>query len=353
MSNQPKRSKWLAHLMAAAMTFGVVGFGPDVVEVVTQTTDTVEAQYAQARRVSRRTSRRTSRRHDYYYNFLHTLPVSATMVDRGGKAYEEADGNAGLAVVVLGSQLVTAHVVGAANVNEPPYKSAKRERMDPKAEQVLRDMADRLESAEQFTIQGRRTSDPVLNAGANEAVTSEVTVAVKRPNKLYGEVRSEGDHRKLFYDGEDFTIVDLEEGEYATISAPGTIDELVRMLGEEYGVYPPIGDLIASDPFAHLTRYIEAGKYLGQEQVDGKTTDHVRFEEEYLTWELWVDAEEKLPVKTAVSIPHMQDNPKLVAEGIEFDTQPDLNEEMFTFDQQRDFEEVPMEPRDRQPGATK
>jgi hypothetical protein len=79
-------------LSAAALAFAMVGFGPDVVEVVTQTTDTVEAQHTQARRVSRRTARRTSQRTTAHQNYLYSLPAGYSTVARGGTTYYVAGG---------------------------------------------------------------------------------------------------------------------------------------------------------------------------------------------------------------------------------------------------------------------
>ncbi|QDG53824.1 hypothetical protein FIV42_24685 [Persicimonas caeni] len=87
-----KPRKWLRHLAAAALTFGMVGFMPDVVEVVTQETDTVEAQYGEARRVSRRTARRTSRRTTARQNYLYSLPAGYDTVVRAGTTYYVAGG---------------------------------------------------------------------------------------------------------------------------------------------------------------------------------------------------------------------------------------------------------------------
>ena len=87
-----RHSKWRRHLSAAALVFAMVGFGPDVVEVVSQKTDTVEAQYSETRQVARRTARRTSRRTTARQNYIYSLPSGYNTVVRGGVTYYTAGG---------------------------------------------------------------------------------------------------------------------------------------------------------------------------------------------------------------------------------------------------------------------
>jgi hypothetical protein len=258
-----------------------------------------------------------------------------------------------IAAVLVGGVVIAVQHTDEASAQMAPYESAIESSMDDRAEEVMRQMSTKLAAAEAFTIRGRRSVDPELAAGTDAVQRTDIEVSIKRPNMLYAEARGEGDHRKMFYDGETFTLVDMEQGLYSTVDRPGNIDVLLRTLSQEYGFNPPVSDILVADPFAHLMRNVVAGKHLGQEQVDGKSTDHLRFEEEYLTWDLWVDSEEKVPVKMIAKVPGMEGTPKLVAEGIEVDLNPDLDEGIFVFDPTGESREIPMVPIGEEPTAAR
>ncbi|QDG53825.1 DUF2092 domain-containing protein [Persicimonas caeni] len=258
-----------------------------------------------------------------------------------------------VAAIILGVVGLAIHQTKVAKAQSAPYEQAQQDRMDERAEELLRQMSTKLAAADALTIEGRRSVDPELLPGAQGPEVTDITVSIRRPDMLYAEARGEDDHRKMYYNGEDFSLVDIEQGLYSTAEVPGNIDVLVRRLGEEYGFNPPVADILVADPYAHLTRNVEAGKYVGQEQVDGKTVEHLRFEEDYLTWELWVDAEQKLPVKMVAMVPGMEGNPRLVAEGIEVKIDPELDEAMFTFDPAAEAEEIPMVPVGEEPSAAR
>ena len=258
-----------------------------------------------------------------------------------------------IAAVLLGGLAIAVQQTDEVSAQMAPYELTNEPSMDDRAEEVMRQMSTTLAAADAFTIRGQRSVDPELAAGTDAVQSTDIEVSIQRPDMLYAEARGEGDHRKMFYDGETFTLADMEQGLYSTVDRPGNIDVLLRTLSEEYGFNPPVSDILVADPFAHLMRNVEAGEYLGQEQVDGKTTDHLRFEEEFLSWELWVDAERNVPVKMVATVPGMEGNPKLVAESIEVDLDPELDEGMFVFDPTGESREIPMVPVGEEPSAAR
>lgn len=92
MQRPSKSRRWTRRLAAAAMAFAMMGFGPDVVDLITRQTDVVEAQYGTARRVSRRTARRTTTRVNARQNYLYSLPGGYNTVVRAGTTYYVAGG---------------------------------------------------------------------------------------------------------------------------------------------------------------------------------------------------------------------------------------------------------------------
>ena len=63
----------------------------------------------------------------------------------------------------------------------------------------------------------------------------------------------------------------------------------------------PFIDLLATDPFAVLTRDLTSAIWVGQSKVGGVVTDHLAFTSKDVDWEVWIGSKDQLPRLMVVS----------------------------------------------------
>jgi hypothetical protein len=94
---------------------------------------------------------------------------------------------------------------------------------------------------------------------------------------------------ELLFDGTTATILGHHNNTYAQIKAPGSVDQLVHRLRDEYGVTMPGADLILAGVYEELMGDAIEVMHIGQGVIDGKDCDHLAFRGSEVDWQLWVE----------------------------------------------------------------
>ena len=178
---------------------------------------------------------------------------------------------------------------------------------------------------------------------------ADVSVSVRRPNKLAGTVVSADVERRIYFDGAKFVVLDVKRKLYAieaTEPVPETIDELMSMLEKELGMPLPVSEFIAIDPHEAMRRDAKIGKYVGEETLNGKKCHHLALKEYILDWDLWVGVDSQLPVKFVIVATKIEGKPKIEVDFVEFDLQPNLPDKLFRFTPPDGAREIQMLSRD-------
>lgn len=170
--------------------------------------------------------------------------------------------------------------------------------IDPDALQVLKGMTDYLAGLEAFSLHTENTYEDVLETGQKFQFAFSSDAVVQRPDKLLVE-RTDGmtDHLVL-YDGETLSTYHVEDGFYATVSAPDNLDDTLHFARDVLGLVPPAGDMMFTNAFELLTANITSGIVVGQAVVGGVMCNHLAFTSPYVDWQVWVaDGDAPLPYK--------------------------------------------------------
>jgi hypothetical protein len=114
-------------------------------------------------------------------------------------------------------------------------------------------------------------------------------VSVARPDRIHATRTGGFADLEMVFDGETFTLFGRDAGLYASIAAPGSVDALIDMLREEYGVPLPAADLLSGDVFAALTEEpLTDAKDLGAGVIRGVVCDHLAFRNAEVDWQVWI-----------------------------------------------------------------
>jgi hypothetical protein len=158
---------------------------------------------------------------------------------------------------------------------------------DPLA--LLRALSDHLAATEAFAFDYDATLEIVTTEDEKIGLAASGTVSVARPDRIRATRTGGFADLEMVFDGETFTLFGRDAGLYASIAAPGSVDALIDMLREEYGVPLPAADLLSGDVFAALTEEpLTDAKDLGAGVIGGVVCDHLAFRNAEVDWQVWI-----------------------------------------------------------------
>ena len=239
--------------------------------------------------------------------------------------------------VLAAALLGFAGCASAPDTNDPEEVASRY--VDPRVETILRDVSALLGGSQQMSFRAEITYDEIEML--DEEATTDARVqygaradfTVSRPGKLRVSFRGDRVQREFFLDGNVMTMLASDENTYASLNAPGTIDDALDVLWESAGVAPPLSDLVYRDPYARLRPKILSGSYVGLHDVDGHPCHHIFLSQETVDWQLWVDAgDTALPRRIVISYREIPQVPMFAAELGEWNFEPSLSPETFSFE---------------------
>jgi hypothetical protein len=182
------------------------------------------------------------------------------------------------------------------------------------ADRILQDMSDYLKAAKEFSVHADILYDDLLPSGQKLLFSGRNDIAVHRPDRLYSHSTGDTGDKRLWFDGNQITLLDDRHGVYATEKAPGTIDATLDHLIKELRFTPPLSDLLYSDPHAILRRSTLYGFHVGISDVGGHRCHHLAFIERNVDWQIWIDdGLMRVPRKLAITYKTLPGAPQFIA----------------------------------------
>lgn len=166
--------------------------------------------------------------------------------------------------------------------------SASPTAVSPDTRAALGRMADALKALQSFELQSDTTSEEVLESGQKVQSSSVLTLAARRPDRLFINVDSERRKRQLFYDGRKVTIYGPTTSFYASFDAPPTTRQMLDQAAERYGVETPLADLFEWGAEGVRTEGVESSMYAGPDRIGGELCDHYTFRQAGTDWQIWI-----------------------------------------------------------------
>lgn len=216
--------------------------------------------------------------------------------------------------------------------------------VDPEADEVLRAMSETLAGAKELSFRAQGTVDEMLESGQMVQYSSTRKVVARRPDGL--AIEAEGDlfRRRVWYEGQKLTVLDVDASAYASIDVPANIDDMLDYVIGEYDLTVPLADVLYRDPYKILIENVETGEYLGVPEVDGHPCHHLAFKQEVIDWQVWIDAGEvPVPRKVVITYAELPGHPQFAATLSDWDLSPTLSGETFEPQLPADAEQVEMD----------
>lgn len=219
--------------------------------------------------------------------------------------------------------------------------AAENPAVSPQAEEILRAATTTLAAAQSLSFRADVSIDEVAGTGQKLQRGGAVKVTARRPDRVYAEHDGDSFHRKFVYDGKSMTIFDVGQSLYATFDAPPTIDTMLALAREKFGVVLPLGEVVVAKPVEKMLPNIESGLYLGLAKVDGIVCHHLAFTQAAVDWQLWVDAgATPLLRKLVVTYKSMPQSPQFTAIFKSWDLATPAKDEAFKLELPKDATKI-------------
>jgi hypothetical protein len=196
----------------------------------------------------------------------------------------------------MGLMLAVAAPVASAQNAPPPAASAEHSEIEAKAVNLLKAASAALAGAQTLSFTSTATYERAARNGQPLFYSTVSKVTMQRPDKL--RVITIGDRTpdEFYYDGKTMMAYVPSADLVAIADAPPTIDKLLDVVWEKAAIYFPFSDVLASDPYAELSKKLHSAFYVGRSiAVGGVKTDMVAIAGDDAAAEIWIGADDHLP----------------------------------------------------------
>lgn len=213
----------------------------------------------------------------------------------------------------------------------PVANSSAAPAVAAQADMLLREMAEYVGSAQQFTFHADITFDHVLPSGQKLQFAAAEDVALQRPGRLYVGWSGDLGNRQFWYDGKTVTLYDPSTPFYADEAAPGQLDSMLDELLPKLHFSPPLADLLYSNPYQKVRTDIQYGFDLGTNQINGRSCRTLAFVAKDIDWQIWIDVGPQLiPCKLVITYRNLPSQPQFSAVFTDWDFDPRIANPVFT-----------------------
>ncbi len=204
--------------------------------------------------------------------------------------------------------------------------------IEVKADKVLRQMSEYLNTLDQFSLHSESTIDALIAPGQKIQLGRSVDTFVRRPNRLRVDIIGDIVNQQLFYDGKSITLYGKKVNYYATMEAPDNIESAIDHAERTFGLVAPGADLISRNSYDVLTEDVQSGVYVGLSTIHGVETHHLAFRGEETDWQIWIEnSETPLPKKFIITTKWLAGAPQFTALVTQWDVSAQLKDRQFIF----------------------
>ena len=202
----------------------------------------------------------------------------------------------------------------------------------PDADSILRSMSSYLGNLSSFSMKANIENEIVTEEGQKLQLSSSADIAIERPGKVYVTRKGMFADVEMIYDGKTFTLHSKEPNAYIQRNAPGTVDDVIRLIEFETGLDAPGADLLFADSYSILKSGVTRGEYIGTTIVNGVECYHLAFRENSVDWQLWVKVgSEPLPMKYVITSKWITAAPQYTVRIHDWNTKAQIPASQFEF----------------------
>jgi len=119
--------------------------------------------------------------------------------------------------------------------------------------------------------------------------TNSGQVLLSRPDKLRATRTGGYSDVELIFDGKTLTVLGKNLDAFTQVDSPGSIDQLIDRLRDQFSVAMPGADLLRSNSYDELMADVIDAKHIGRGVIDGVECEHLAFRNSETDWQIWVE----------------------------------------------------------------
>ena len=197
---------------------------------------------------------------------------------------------------------------------------------------MLRAMSDFLGAQKALSVGFDTVFEVVTPNDQKLGLASSGTATLSRPDKIH-VARSGGfADFEILYDGKMLTLLGKNANLYIQAETPGTVDQLIDTLQNDYNRPLPGADLLMTNSYDELMRDVYDSKDLGSGVINGVECDTLAFRKKDVDWQIWIaQGEHPYPCRFVVTSTPANDDPEYTIQFHDWKFGGDVAADDFAF----------------------
>jgi hypothetical protein len=153
------------------------------------------------------------------------------------------------------------------------------------------------------------------------AVASSGAVTLQRPDRVRATRTGGFADVEMVFDGETMKLLGKNANVYGQIKAPGSVEQLIDVLRDEYGLPLPVADLLLGDFYGEVMPLVVDVKDLGAGVIRGVECDHLALRTDEVDFQIWIaQGDEPYPCRYTIATKTIVGWPQYVIDVREWTT---------------------------------
>jgi hypothetical protein len=203
---------------------------------------------------------------------------------------------------------------------------------DNGASKILRAMSDYVAKQKSVSATFDTDVEVITNDLQKIQFASSGKLQMVRPDKLWVSRMGGYTDVDLVFDGSKTALLGRNNNMFTEISSPGSVEQLVDRLRDEFQVVIPGADLLLGSSYERLMDGVIDAKHVGQGVIDGIDCEHLAFRNMDTDWQIWIEAgPNPIPRKYVITSKAVASAPQYTLRIKNWSTDAQVSADAFAF----------------------
>jgi hypothetical protein len=184
----------------------------------------------------------------------------------------------------VGSLIILVGIMLMMNISLMPRAQAQSD----DANKILKAMSDYIAGQKTLSVTFDSDIEVITPELQKIQFASSGQVQLSRPDKLRTSRTGGYADVEVVFNGKRLLVDKKDNNTFAQLDFAGSVDQLIDLLRDKYGVSAPGADLLFSNVFDALNPDVIDGEHIGRGVIDGVECDHLAFRSQEVDWQIWI-----------------------------------------------------------------